>query len=58
MRGPQKAPIKKQVTLRLDARIVDHFKANGKGWQIRMNEALAKAAGVPPDRKKESKAAR
>jgi uncharacterized protein (DUF4415 family) len=46
------------VTLRLDARIIDHFKANGRGWQIRMNEALAKAAGVPSDSKKGNKAAR
>jgi uncharacterized protein (DUF4415 family) len=49
IRGPQKAPTKKQVTLRLDPRVVDHFKAEGEGWQSRMNEALMKAAGVTHD---------
>jgi uncharacterized protein (DUF4415 family) len=45
-RGPQKAPTKKQITLRLDARVVAHFKATGEGWQRRINEALKKAAGI------------
>ena len=31
------------VSLRLDADIVAHFKAQGKGWQTRINEALHKA---------------
>ncbi|MBB4065674.1 BrnA antitoxin family protein [Gellertiella hungarica] len=39
---------KKQVTLRLDADLVAHFKAGGKGWQSRMNAALRKAAGLDP----------
>jgi len=39
-RGPQKAPTKVQVTLRLDRSVVDHFKASGPGWQTRMNAAL------------------
>lgn len=30
-RGPQKAPTKTQITLRLDAHVVDHFKATGQG---------------------------
>lgn len=46
VRGPQKAPTKTQVTLRLDARVVDHFKATGQGWQTRINDALKKAAGL------------
>ncbi|MDR4305819.1 BrnA antitoxin family protein [Chelatococcus sambhunathii] len=33
------------VTLRIDADVVERFKAGGKGWQSRMNEALKKAAG-------------
>lgn len=37
---------KKQVTLRLDADVVDRFRASGKGWQSRMNTALRKAAGL------------
>jgi uncharacterized protein (DUF4415 family) len=38
--------INKQVTLRLDADLIDRFRATGKGWQSRMNEALRKAAGI------------
>jgi uncharacterized protein (DUF4415 family) len=44
VRGPQKAPTKTQITLRLDARVVEHFKATGAGWQSRINEVLKKAA--------------
>lgn len=36
---------KKQVTLRLDADVLDRFRATGKGWQSRINEALRKASG-------------
>ncbi|MEM7462594.1 MAG: BrnA antitoxin family protein [Pseudomonadota bacterium] len=32
---------KKQVTLRLDADIIEHFKSDGPGWQTRINEALS-----------------
>ena len=42
-RGPQKAPTKKQVTLRLDKDVIDRFRATGSGWQGRINEALRKA---------------
>ena len=42
-RGPQKAPTKDQVTLRLDHDVVEHFKAAGNGWQSRINAALRKA---------------
>jgi uncharacterized protein (DUF4415 family) len=31
---------KKQITLRLDADVVDKFKASGSGWQTRINDAL------------------
>ena len=44
-RGKQKMPTKVSVTLRLDPKIVDHFKSTGKGWQIRINDALRKVAG-------------
>ncbi len=37
---------KKQITLRLDEDVVAKFRAGGKGWQARMNEALRKAAGI------------
>ena len=32
--------------LRLDPDVVERFKADGEGWQTRMNEALRKAAGL------------
>jgi uncharacterized protein (DUF4415 family) len=31
---------KAQVTLRLDAQILEKFKATGSGWQTRINDAL------------------
>ncbi len=42
-RGPQVAPTKVQVTLRLDRDIVERYRATGRGWQTRINEALKKA---------------
>jgi len=42
-RGPQKTPTKQQVTLRLDRDVVERFRATGRGWQGRINEALRKA---------------
>jgi uncharacterized protein (DUF4415 family) len=38
-RPPVEAP-KKQVTLRLDQDVIDHFKTGGPGWQTRINDAL------------------
>ncbi len=37
---------KRQLTLRLDAEVIEHFRATGDGWQGRMNAALRKAAGL------------
>jgi uncharacterized protein (DUF4415 family) len=42
-RGPQKAPTKQQVTLRLDRDVIDRFRSTGSGWQSRINEVLRKA---------------
>lgn len=42
-RGPQVAPVKQQVTLRLDRDVLDSFRASGAGWQSRINDALRKA---------------
>jgi uncharacterized protein (DUF4415 family) len=39
-RGPQKAPTKKLVSLRLSPKVIDHFKAAGPGWQTRIDGAL------------------
>jgi uncharacterized protein (DUF4415 family) len=41
-RGPQKAPTKQRITIRLSPEVVEHFRASGKGWQNRLDEALAK----------------
>jgi uncharacterized protein (DUF4415 family) len=41
-RGPNKAPTKKQVTLRLDPAVLEYFKKAGPGWQSRINEELEK----------------
>jgi uncharacterized protein (DUF4415 family) len=37
---------KKAISLRLDAEVIERFKAGGDGWQSRMNEALRKAVGL------------
>ena len=36
---------KEMVSLRIDRDVLDHFQADGPGWQDRINEALRKAAG-------------
>lgn len=43
---PRLAHPKRAVSLRLDAEVVEWFRASGDGWQTRMNEALRKAAGL------------
>ena len=43
-RGPQKAPTKIAVSLRLSPDVVKHFKDTGPGWQTRIDEALRKIA--------------
>lgn len=43
-RGPQKAPTKQLVSLRIDRDVLERFRATGEGWQSRINEALKKAA--------------
>ena len=42
-RGKQKAPLKADVHIKLDQDIVDHFKAEGRGWQTRLNAKLREA---------------
>jgi uncharacterized protein (DUF4415 family) len=43
-RGPQKAPTKVAVSIRLSPDVLSHFKAKGPGWQSRIDEALRKIA--------------
>ncbi|SRR5712691_7848612 len=47
-RGPQKAPTKQLVSLRLDRDVIAHFRARGPGWQRRLNEALRRVARLAP----------
>ncbi len=39
-RGPQKAPTKKLVSLRLSPEVIEHFKSSGPGWQTRIDSTL------------------
>lgn len=40
VRGPQKAPTKERVTIRLSPEVVQRFKSTGAGWQTRVDAAL------------------
>ena len=45
---PKKAAVpnvKELVSLRIDQDVLEHFQADGPGWQDRINQALRKAAG-------------
>lgn len=39
-RGPQKAPTKERISLRLSRDVVATFRATGDGWQTRIDDAL------------------
>ena len=40
VRGPQKAPTKERITIRLSPEVVKRFRATGDGWQTRVDAAL------------------
>ncbi|MCK5783275.1 MAG: BrnA antitoxin family protein [Desulfobacterales bacterium] len=40
VRGPQTKPIKQSTTIRLDNEVLEYFKAQGKGWQTKINDIL------------------
>ena len=40
VRGPQKAPTKEQINIRLSQSVLESFRATGDGWQTRIDEAL------------------
>jgi uncharacterized protein (DUF4415 family) len=44
---PPSEDTKEAISIRLDRDVVAAFKADGEGWQRRMNEALRKAAKLP-----------
>lgn len=39
-RGPNKAPLKERITIRLSPEVLAHFREGGKGWQGRIDQAL------------------
>jgi uncharacterized protein (DUF4415 family) len=39
-RGPNKRPTKEQVAIRLSPEVLAAFRADGPGWQTRVDEAL------------------
>lgn len=41
-RGKQKAPTKKAISMRLDADVLEAYKATGVNWQSRINSDLRK----------------
>ncbi|MFC3703289.1 BrnA antitoxin family protein [Devosia honganensis] len=45
-RGPQAAPKKIPVSIRLSPEVVERFKAQGPGWQTRIDDILKKAVGL------------
>lgn len=40
VRGPQKAPTKEQINIRLSPNVLEAFRASGAGWQTRIDDAL------------------
>ncbi len=47
-RGPQRAPTKDLVSLRLDKDVLATLWASGSGWQSRANEMLRRGLGLGP----------
>lgn len=43
VRGAQRAPTKTPVSLRLSPDVLEHFRADGPGWQTRIDRALREA---------------
>lgn len=50
-RGPQKAPTKLLLSVRLDRAIVEYYRGTGRGWQTRMNDALLRLIGAAKTRR-------
>ncbi|MEM9709284.1 MAG: BrnA antitoxin family protein [Pseudomonadota bacterium] len=48
-RGPQKAPTKQPVSIRLDRDVVAELRRGGRGWQTRLNELLRDALSLDGD---------
>ena len=50
-------PVKRQLTIRLDADVLSWLKANGRGYQTRINHILRAAMESQPSRRARSAAA-
>ena len=42
-RGPQKAPTKEMISIRLSREVLDYFRGTGEGWQSRIDDTLKRA---------------
>jgi uncharacterized protein (DUF4415 family) len=51
-RGPQKAPTKEVVTIRLSHDVVERLRASGPGWQTRVDAALRQWIETQPKRRR------
>jgi len=45
-KSPALPSAKELVSLSIDRDVLEHFQADGPGWQERINEALRKVAGL------------
>ncbi|WP_404325788.1 BrnA antitoxin family protein [Aerophototrophica crusticola] len=43
---PRQDQVKESVTMRVDADVLEAWRATGPGWQSRMNETLRRAIGL------------
>ena len=48
-RGPQRAPTKQLVSLRLSRDVLERFKATGPGWQTRIDQSLRQWVDEHPE---------
>jgi len=46
--APLQSAARESVTIRIDRDVLDHFQADGPGWQERINLTLRQAAGLVP----------
>lgn len=51
-RGPQKAPVKERITIRLSPEVVQRFRQSGRGWQSQMDEVLQEWVKRHPAKRK------
>jgi uncharacterized protein (DUF4415 family) len=45
-RGPNKAPTKEKVSIRLSQEVLDHYRNQGPGWQKKIDETLKESIGI------------